>query len=151
MIKIVCVGKMKDKALVSLVSEYTKRISPFSKVEILEVKDESNIHAEREAESERVKDIEAERVLAKLRGTDLVVLLDLHGRMWNSEDFARRLGDWQQKSGQRGGDLVFVIGDLWVREHRLQPAPMSAGSSPTSLSPTCSHEYSYWNRSTADL
>ena len=94
MIKIVCVGKMKDKALVSLASEYTKRISPFSRVEILEVKDESNIHAEREAESERIKDIEAERVLAKLR---------------NSEDFARRLGDWQQKSGQRGGDLVFVI------------------------------------------
>ena len=100
MIKIVCVGKMKDKALVSLTSEYTKRISPFSKVEILEVKDESNAHAEREAESERIKDLEAERVLAKLRGTDLVVLLDLHGRMWNSEDFARRLGDWQQKSGQ---------------------------------------------------
>ena len=47
MIKIVCVGKMKDKALVSLASEYTKRISPFSRVEILEVKDESNIHAER--------------------------------------------------------------------------------------------------------
>ena len=109
MIKIVCVGKMKDKALGSLASEYTKRISPFSKVEVLEVKDESNIHAEREAESERIKDIEAERVLAKLRSTDLVVLLDLHGRMWNSEDFARRLGDWQQKSGQRGGDLVFVI------------------------------------------
>lgn len=109
MIKIVCIGKMKDKALQSLVSEYTKRISPFSKIEILEVKDEPNTHAEREAEAVRVKDIEAERVLAKLRDSDLVVLLDLRGRMWDSEGFARKLAGWQQTAGQRSGDLVFVI------------------------------------------
>ena len=73
------------------------------------VKDESNAHAEREAEASRIKDSEAERALGRLRDPDLVVLLDLDGRMWDSEGFACRLKDWQQLAGQKGGDLVFVI------------------------------------------
>ena len=109
MIRLLCVGKMKEKALQSLAAEYVKRISPFVKVEIVEVKDEPNTHAERNAEVARVKDAEAERVLAKLRPSDYVVLLDLGGRMWDSEGFAKELAGWQQKAGQKGGDLVFVI------------------------------------------
>lgn len=109
MIRLLCVGKMKDKALQSLVSEYVKRISAFSKVEVVEVKDEPNAHAERDAEAARIKESEAERVLAKLRDQDLVILLDLGGKMWDSEKFARHLGSWQLKAGQKGGDLVFVI------------------------------------------
>ena len=109
MIRLLCVGKMKDKALQSLVSEYVKRISAFSKVDVLEVKDEPNAHAERDAETVRIKDNEAERVLSKLRDQDLVILLDLGGKMWDSEKFAQQLGNWQLKAGQKGGDLVFVI------------------------------------------
>lgn len=109
MIKILCIGKMKDKALQALSSEYVRRISAFARVEIIEVKDESNAHAEREAEASRIKDSEAERALGRLRDPDLVVLLDLDGRMWDSEGFACRLKDWQQLAGQKGGDLVFVI------------------------------------------
>ena len=109
MIRLICVGKMKDKALQSLVSEYVKRISAFSKVDVLEVKDEPNAHAERDAETVRIKDNEAERVLSKLRDQDLVILLDRGGKMWDSEKFAQQLGSWQLKAGQKGGDLVFVI------------------------------------------
>ena len=108
-IRLTCIGKMKDKALQSLSSEYIKRISPFAKTEILEVKDEPNIHTDREAEVVRAKDLEADRVLAKLRPQDLVVLLDLGGKMWDSEAFSRHLNSWQQRAGQKGGDLVFVI------------------------------------------
>lgn len=100
---------MKDKALQSVVSEYSKRISAFSRIEVLEVKDEPNTRAEREAESVRIRDCEAGRVLSKLRDPDLVILLDLGGQMWDSEQFARQLGNWQLKAGQKGGDLVFVI------------------------------------------
>ena len=109
MIRLLCVGKMKDKALQSLASKYAKRISAFSKIEVLEVKDEPNTHAERDAEAVRIKDSEAERVLARLRDQDLVVLLDLGGKMWDSEQFAKQLCSWQTKAGQKGGDLVFVI------------------------------------------
>ena len=82
---------MKDKALQSLASEYVRRISPFSKVGVLEVKAEPNARAERNAEAVRIKDTEAARALAKLRPADVVVLLDLGGRMWDSETFARQL------------------------------------------------------------
>lgn len=108
-IRLTCIGKMKDKALQSLSSEYIKRISPFAKTEILEVKDEPNIHTDREAEVVRAKDLEADRVLAKLRPQDLVVLLDLGGKMWDSEGFAKQLDSWQLMAGRQGGDLVFVI------------------------------------------
>ena len=53
---------MKGKALQALSSEYVRRISAFTRVEIIEVKDESNAHAEREAEASRIKDSEAEQV-----------------------------------------------------------------------------------------
>ena len=43
MIKILCIGKMKDKALQALSSEYVRRISAFTRVEIIEVKDEGDI------------------------------------------------------------------------------------------------------------
>ena len=109
MIRLLCVGKMKDKALQSLASEYVRRISAFSRVEVFEVKDEPNTHTEREAEMVRIKDSEAERVLAKLRDQDLVSLLDLGGKMWDSEQFSQKLDSWQQKAGRKGGDLVFVI------------------------------------------
>ena len=102
MIRLLCIGKMKDRALQTLAAEYVKRISSFSRVEVIEVKDEPNAHAERDAEAARIKDAEAERVMAKLRPADLVVLLDLHGRMWDSEGFSRQLDGWQQQSAQKG-------------------------------------------------
>ena len=100
---------MKDRALQSVSDEYVKRISPFAKVEVIEVRDEPNAHAGRPAEAARIVDAEAVRAAAKLRDTDLAVLLDLHGKMWDSEGFARELGSWQQRAGQKGGDLVFAI------------------------------------------
>lgn len=109
MIKLICIGKMKDRALQALVQEYEKRIRPFSAVSVIEVKDEANARAEREAEAARIKDREAGRALEKIRSSDLVVLLDLHGRMHDSEGFAGLLDGWQQRAGSRGGDLVFVI------------------------------------------
>ena len=48
-------------------------------------------------------------MLAKLQAQDLVILLDLGGKMWDSETFSRHLNSWQQRAGQKGGDLVFVI------------------------------------------
>jgi 23S rRNA (pseudouridine1915-N3)-methyltransferase len=105
MITIVAIGKMKDRALQSLEAEYKKRISPFQRVEILELKDEANLHTDRESEVRLVKEKEGERVLEKIRPSDFVVLLDLHGKEWTSEEFAGRFRSWQES----GKNLVFVI------------------------------------------
>ena len=104
-ITIVAIGKMKDKALQQLQEEYCKRLQAFCKPEIIEVKDEAEAHADRPAEIAAIKDKEAARALEKIRSTDYVILLDLHGRMWDSEGFSQQLSKWQQESPR----LVFVI------------------------------------------
>ena len=105
MIWILCIGKMKDKALHLLEEEYTKRLRSFAKIQILEVRDEPNERVEREKEAALAKEKEGERALAQIRDSDLVVLLDLHGESWSSEAFAEKLGGWTAS----GSDLVFVI------------------------------------------
>ena len=105
MIRILCIGKMKDKALHLLEEEYSKRLRSFAKIQILEVRDEPNERIEREKEAALAKEKEGERALAQIRDADLVVLLELHGESWNSEAFAEKLGGWFAS----GSDLVFVI------------------------------------------
>ena len=104
MIRLICVGKNKDKALKSLETEYIRRIGAFDRIQVEEVKDEPNIHVDREAEDRRVRDAEAGRVLEKLKPDDQVVLLDLHGDMPDSEEFSREL-----IRRRDAGRLVFVI------------------------------------------
>ena len=88
MIRILCIGKMKDKALHMLEEEYTKRLKAFVKIEILEVRDEPNERIEREKEAALAKEKEGERALDQIRDGDFVILLDLHGSHWDSETFA---------------------------------------------------------------
>ena len=104
-ITILCIGKMKDKALQLLEEEYIKRLQAFSKVQIIEVKDEANTRADRENEALLIRDKEGERALAKIKDKDFVILLDLHGQQWGSEDFAERLSAWSTANQS----LVFVI------------------------------------------
>lgn len=105
MIKLICVGKNKDKNLLALEKEYIKRLSAFDKLQIEEVKDEPDIKSDRPAEAEKIKNAEAARVLDKIRPNDFVVLLDLHGKMVDSLEFARLREGWSSQPG----NLVFVI------------------------------------------
>lgn len=105
MITLLCVGKNKEKALCQLENEYVKRIQPFSKLQVMEVKDESNVHMERDKEAELIREKEGKRVLEKIRPQDFVILLDLHGKMPDSILFSNQLESWFMKSS----DLVFVI------------------------------------------
>ena len=105
MIRVIAIGKNKDKALQSLEKEYTKRLSAFSKVEILEVKDEANDHCEREAEMVLIKEKEGKRVLEKIKDSEFVILLDLHGDMLDSEGFAKKM----EKTYNSHSNITFVI------------------------------------------
>lgn len=119
MIKLFCIGKNKDKSLKTLCQEYEKRLSAFTRLQIEEFRDEPDIHSEREAEAVRIKNAEGKRVLERIRETDFVILLDLHGKMISSEDFARLRAGW---SASRP-DLVFVIaGSLGPSEDLVRRA-----------------------------
>ena len=66
MIRILCIGKIKDKALHMLEEEYVKRLKAFAKIEITEVKDEPNERVEREKEAVLAMEKEGERALAQI-------------------------------------------------------------------------------------
>lgn len=119
MIKLFCIGKNKDASLRKLEEEYKKRLSAFDKVEIQEFKDEPDVHSEREKEAQKIKETEGRRVLEKIRPDDTVVLLDLHGKMMSSEDFAKK----RAELSARGRPLVFVIaGSLGPSEELVKRA-----------------------------
>lgn len=101
MIKILCVGKLKDKHLASLIDDYTKRINRYHKLEIIEVKDEPINDNEVE-----VLNIEGERVLSKINDDEYVILLDLHGKSIDSLSLANKI----DKIFVHNSKLTFVIG-----------------------------------------
>lgn len=117
--KLIAIGKNKDKALQTLEKEYLKRLSPFTKFEIIEVKDESNDLSFRESESEKIKNTEGTRVLEKIRSTDFVVLLDLHGTMESSETFAKKIDSW---SGIHSNIIFVIAGSLGPSQQLIQRA-----------------------------
>lgn len=106
MIKILAVGKIKEKAMLALIDEYHKRLSPFTKVEIAEVNDEHAPQTNSDAENEQVKEKEGRRLLAQIKENDFVILLDLWGKMFDSEGFAKKIDQLQT---QGNSTLVFVI------------------------------------------
>lgn len=101
MIKLVCVGKVKDKNLQALINDYKKKINRYHKFEIIEVKDESIIDDEK-----AVLDREALSVLKQIKDNEYVILLDIHGKQKDSIEFAKHLDKlFIQKS-----TITFVIG-----------------------------------------
>ena len=106
MIRIIAVGKIKEKAMLVLIDEYRKRLSPFTKLEIVEVSDEHAPQTNSDAENELVKEKEGKRLLAQIKENDYVILLDLWGKMFDSEGFAKKIDQLQTQGNSM---LSFVI------------------------------------------
>ena len=106
MIKIVAVGKIKEKALRTQIEEYEKRLRPFTKLEIIEVNDEVAPQSNSDSQNNQVKEKEGERILAKIKEQEYVILLDLWGEMVDSERFSKKLDQLQT---YQTSNLTFVI------------------------------------------
>lgn len=106
-IKIISVGKLKEKYLVQGISEYTKRLSKYCKITLVEVPDEKAPEKLSDAEMIQVKEKEGERILAKIKEQEYVFALAINSKNPSSEDFAATL-DKLQTSGK--SQFVFVIG-----------------------------------------
>jgi 23S rRNA (pseudouridine1915-N3)-methyltransferase len=96
MIKIIVVGKLNQKYLETGILYYVKQIP--TKVEFIEVSDESSIQG---------MEIEGERILGRIKETDVVLVLAIEGKMVDSIEFAKQI---DHLSTYQSGDLVFVIG-----------------------------------------
>lgn len=96
--KIICVGKVKEKFFVDAIKEYCKRISKYTKLEIIEVADEA-------LESVAMKK-EGERILSKIKDNDYVVTLEIEGNGLSSVEFAKKMDN----NFNSNKNLTFVIG-----------------------------------------
>ncbi|MFO7611337.1 MAG: 23S rRNA (pseudouridine(1915)-N(3))-methyltransferase RlmH [Clostridia bacterium] len=99
-IKIVCVGRLKEKYLKEACAEYEKRISGFGRISIIEVLDESD-------SLPAALSIEADRILKNIKETEHVITLEISGEQVSSEGLAVKLSEL----AVRGiSDIAFIIG-----------------------------------------
>jgi len=93
MIKIICVGKLKEQYLKDLISDYFKRANKYHKVEIIELPD-SNI------------DNEGKLIEKHINTKDFIVTLEIEGRNLTSKDLATNINEWLMKYS----NITFIIG-----------------------------------------
>ena len=106
-IKIVTVGKLKAKYLKDGIAEYSKRISRFATVEMIELADEKTPDRASDSENEKILNLEGNRILSKIGDREFVVVLAIEGKTLSSEEFSKQL---EQASINGYSTLTFVIG-----------------------------------------
>lgn len=106
-ITLITVGKIKEKYLRDAIAEYSKRLSRYCKLEIIEVADEKTPDQASEAAEENIRNKEGERILKHIRDDMYVITLEIGGKMLSSEEFADKINSL----GVQGkSSITFVIG-----------------------------------------
>ena len=118
-IKILCVGKIKEKFYRDAISEYSKRLSKYCSLEIVEVNDEktsensteNDINIIKDKEGERIlkhiKDKEGDRILKHIKDRDYVISLAIQGKQYDSVAFSKYIDNLIVIGNST---IVFVIG-----------------------------------------
>ena len=111
MIKLITVGQIKEKYLKEAIEEYKKRISKYTNIEIIEVKDEGLV------EEEKAKNKEAEKINKHISDRDYLITLEIEGQQMTSPDFAKKIDNILIENS----NIVFIIGgsygpgeDVWL-------------------------------------
>ncbi len=86
MIKIICIGKLKEKYLIDAIDEYTKRINKFTKINIIELPDE-NYDIAKTLVKER------DSILKYINEKDYIITLDIEGKNISSLEFAKKIDE----------------------------------------------------------
>ena len=100
MTKLICVGKIKEKYLKEAINEYQKRLSKYTKLDIVELKDITY------DDIDKVKKEEGENILKNIKNTDNVIILDINGQELTSVELAKKIENLEQQNS----DLTFIIG-----------------------------------------
>ena len=106
-ITVITVGKIKEKYLKDAIAEYTKRLSKYCKLEIMEVADEQTPDNASEVVEDLIRSKEAERILKYVKEDAFVITLEIHGKQLSSEELAEKI----EKLGVQGtSHIIFIIG-----------------------------------------
>lgn len=106
-IRILSVGKIKEKYLTAGIQEYAKRLSRYCKLNFIQVPDEKTPDKASDSLNNQIKNIEGERLLKNIREQDYVIALALDGKMLDSVELSKKLG---QLGVEGKSSIVFVIG-----------------------------------------
>ena len=106
-ITLIAVGKIKEKYLKDAIAEYSKRLSRYCKLEIVEVADEKTPDNASDTVEDAIRDKEGERILKYIKEDAYVITLEIAGKMLTSEEMAEKI----EKLGvQRTSHIIFIIG-----------------------------------------
>ena len=100
MIKIICVGQIKEPYLKEAIKEYQKRLTKHTNLEIIELKDLSY------QDDNKVLKEEGENILKNIDSKDYVITLEIEGNSLSSEEFAKRIENIQITNP----NITFIIG-----------------------------------------
>ena len=119
-IRIVTVGKIKEKYLNDGIAEYAKRLSRYCKLTFCQVPDEKTPDKASDALNEQIKNTEAQRLMKQIREQDYVIALALDGKMLDSVELSEKISHL----GVEGkSSIAFVIGgSLGLGEEVLRRA-----------------------------
>ena len=100
MIKIITIGSIKEQYLRDAIEEYKKRISRYTNLEIIELKDEGLV------EKDKSINLEAEKIEKYIDPKDYIITLEIEGKEYTSEEFAEKIRTIQIENSH----ITFIIG-----------------------------------------
>ena len=103
-IKIIALGKIKEKFLKDGIDEFLKRLTPYATIEILEL---SPIEIKDENLTDKILEQEGEKILSNIQKDSYVITLEIKGKQFTSEEFAQKINEITIEGYN---ELIFVIG-----------------------------------------
>lgn len=103
-IKIIAIGKIKEKFLKDGIDEFLKRLTPYASVEIVEL---TPVEIRDDNLTQKVLEQEGEKILANIKNDSFVITMEILGKQLSSEDFAQKINEISMSGIS---ELVFVIG-----------------------------------------
>lgn len=105
-INIICVGKIKENYLKDAISEYSKRLSKFCSLNIVELPDEQLPTNLSEKLADNIKNTESNNILKHIKDDSYVICLDLKGKQYSSEEFSKKIDSLSLYNS----NITFIIG-----------------------------------------
>ena len=110
MIKIICVGKIKEKFYKEAIEEYQKRLSKYTKLNIIEVED---INLDNE---ELIKQKESEQILKHIDKKDYIITLEIEGKQLSSIELSKKIEELEQINP----NITFIIGGSYGLDSEIK-------------------------------
>lgn len=115
-ITIITVGKIKEKYLSDAIKEYSKRLSKYVSLDIIEVQDEKTDENRSGLEEKLVKAKEGDRILKHIKDNQYVITLEINGKMLDSVELSQKL----DSLGIEGkSNIAFIIGGSLGLDERI--------------------------------